>query len=60
VLEKLAGMPDVFVSTHQFHGWRRTDLVRRLCSIIIDLDYGHHASSRWAGQPPEVVSPGVV
>jgi hypothetical protein len=60
VLEKLAGTPDVFLSTHQFQGWRRTDLVRRLCSIIIDLDYGHHASSRWAGHPPEDVAAAVL
>jgi hypothetical protein len=56
----LAGVPDVFVSTHAFLGWRRSDLARRLCSVVVDLDYGHVASSPWASRPPEVVADAVV
>ncbi len=60
VLDGLAGQPDIYVSTHLYHGWRRSDLARRLCSIVIDLDYGHDPGSRWAGQPPELVAEAVL
>lgn len=60
VVQGLAGQPDIYVSTHLFHGWRRSDLARRLCSIVIDLDYGHDPGNRWTRRPPELVAEAVI
>jgi hypothetical protein len=60
IVQGLAGRPDVYVSTHAFHGWRRSDLARRLCSIVIDLDYGHDPGNRWTRRPPELVAEAVI